>query len=97
MPIDKKALLDRLEAMFWLPNADMVRYIEIDVEIRAFVGIEPEGSVFFDITRPGDDANSIELTILPDGSIEYVELRGTQVVCEAGFHLSYETINDILK
>jgi hypothetical protein len=74
----------------------MINYIEVDVTIKVFVGVEPEGSVFVEITKQ-DSPTRIELVVMPDGSIEYEELQEAKLISRGGFLLSFEAINEILR
>lgn len=76
---------------------EMIEYIEVDVDMNIYVGVEPEGSLFSDIRRPQDKICRVELRVLPDGKIEYEEIRNSKVLNAGAFILSYETINDILR
>lgn len=76
---------------------DMITYIEVDVDMRIFVEVDPEGALFCDITRPNNKICRMELVVLPEGNIEYVELRESDVISQGSFLLSHTTINDILR
>jgi hypothetical protein len=75
---------------------DMIDFIQVDVNLRIFVGVEIDGSLFCEIRRASNPHCRIELTILPDGLIDYVEIRDADILSEGSLMLSYEAINDIL-
>lgn len=113
MPLDKKALKDRIEQMFWLEkdwdgcgslpiskkvydiSKQMIDLIDVntEVKIKIFVGVVVEGSLYLEANR-GD--NKIELTVNPDGIIDYNEINNDNIVSSGTFVLSPETINSIL-
>ena len=100
--------------MFWLMNnwdgfgttpisrkahdvsLNLVSYIDIDVDAKIFVGVEIEGSVYFEIYR--SPQRRFELTVKPDGQIEYEEIDPTkaELLNRGAFILTPENINEVL-
>lgn len=78
-------------------SKQMIDYVEVDVDMKIFVGVEPEGSLFCDIRRPADKLCRLELVVLPEGTLEYTDYREFIIISEGAFLLTYETINDILR
>ena len=77
---------------------DLINFITWeDIEVKSFVGVKVEGSVYLEITRP--ENRRFEITIKPDGEIEYAELNSEscKIICRGSFLLNHDIINDVLK
>ena len=75
----------------------MIQFIDADVELKIFVGVKTEGSLYCEISRNNSNLDSrIELCVLPDGIIEYTDLVGLDVASKGSLLLSYDRINELM-
>jgi len=78
----------------------MIKMIQVDIDLDIYVGVKIDGSLYAEAFSPNSihDFNSkrIEITVLPDGMIDYVDRKNLKVISLGSFYLSSETINDIL-